>query len=42
MIKLAGVDCGPVRLPMVVMMPDEVAALERDLAEIGFLDWMQR
>lgn len=42
MMKLAGVDCGPVRLPMVAMTPDEVAALERDLAEIGFLDWMRR
>lgn len=41
MMKMAGVDCGPMRLPMVAMAPDEVDALKRDLAEIDFLGWMQ-
>ena len=42
MMRLAGVDCGPVRLPMVAMMRGEVEALEPDRAEIGVLDWMRR
>ena len=41
MMKLVGIDCGPTRLPMVAMAPAESAALERELAEIGFLEWMR-
>jgi N-acetylneuraminate lyase len=41
MMKLVGVDCGPMRLPLVAMRPDEFDALKRDLAAIGFLEWMR-
>jgi N-acetylneuraminate lyase len=41
MMQLAGVDCGPVRLPLLAMTPDECDSLKRDLAEIGFLEWMK-
>ena len=41
MMKLAGVDCGPTRQPLVAMTAAECDALNRDLAEIGFLEWMQ-
>jgi N-acetylneuraminate lyase len=41
MMALAGVDCGPVRLPLVAMAADEIEALKRELAEIGFLEWMR-
>ena len=41
MMALAGIDCGPTRLPLIAMTPEEKEFLKRDLAEIGFLDWMQ-
>ena len=41
MMKIAGIDCGPTRLPMVAMSDDEIDALKRDLESIGFLKWMQ-
>lgn len=41
MMRLAGVDCGPTRSPLPAMSGSEFAALERELAEIGFLEWMR-
>lgn len=41
MMKLAGVDCGPTRLPLKAMTEGEVEALTRDLEAIGFLEWMR-
>lgn len=41
MMKLGGIDCGPTRKPLLAMTPAEIDALERDLAEIGFLEWMR-
>jgi N-acetylneuraminate lyase len=36
---LAGLDCGPVRLPQERLRPEQVEALRRDLGAIGFFDW---
>ena len=41
MMKLGGIDCGPTRKPLLTMTPAEIDALERDLAKIGFLEWMR-
>jgi N-acetylneuraminate lyase len=41
MMSFAGIDCGPMRLPHVAMQTGEIDALKRDLAAIGFLDWMR-
>jgi N-acetylneuraminate lyase len=41
MMKLVGIDCGPTRLPLAAMSTDEFESLRRELAEIGFLDWMR-
>jgi N-acetylneuraminate lyase len=41
MMQLAGIDCGPARLPLQAMTRQETAALSRELAAIGFLEWMQ-
>lgn len=39
MMKLQGIDCGPVRLPLQPLKPAEINALEKDLQKIGFFDW---
>lgn len=35
-MSLIGLDCGPTRLPIVALNPDEIANLRRDLDAIGF------
>ena len=37
-MALAGVDCGPPRLPHRPLTPEELAALERDLTAVGLLE----
>ena len=39
MMKLVGLDCGPMRLPHIALSPDKVDALRRDMQEIGFFEW---
>ncbi len=39
MMKLVGLDCGPMRLPQVALSPEKVDALRRDMEEIGFFEW---
>ncbi len=39
MMKLVDLDCGPSRLPLVTLKPDEVDKLRRDMEEIGFFEW---
>ncbi|AQT68681.1 N-acetylneuraminate lyase [Anaerohalosphaera lusitana] len=39
MMGILGVDCGPNRLPLKSLDSDEVAALKKDLEDIGFFDW---
>lgn len=41
MMAFAGLDCGPTRLPQVALTPAEVTSLHRDLADLGFLEWLQ-
>lgn len=41
MMKQIGIDCGPCRLPLVTLSVDEEKALEADLREIGFFEWIQ-
>jgi N-acetylneuraminate lyase len=36
MLKLCGIDCGPVRLPLRTLPPDRVAQMEKALAAIGW------
>jgi N-acetylneuraminate lyase len=40
MMKIAGIDCGPTRRPLVAMRESEIEALRASLAELGFLEWM--
>ena len=40
MMKFAGIDCGPTRLPLAAMRADEIEALRRGLDELGFIEWM--
>ena len=40
MMKIAGIDCGPTRLPLVAMMPDEIESLRCGLEALGFLNWI--
>lgn len=39
MMKFLGLDCGPNRLPIETLTPDEVESLKKDLNDIGFFDW---
>ena len=39
MMKLIGLDCGPMRLPQVALSSDKLHALKRDMEEIGFFEW---
>jgi N-acetylneuraminate lyase len=36
MLKLCGIDCGPVRLPLRTLTPERVAQMEKALAAIGW------
>jgi N-acetylneuraminate lyase len=38
-MKILGMDCGPMRLPMVGLGKEETLTLERELRDIGFFDW---
>jgi len=38
-MKLIGLDCGPNRLPLETLTPDEAKALQEELDGIGFFDW---
>lgn len=39
MMKLAGIDCGPARLPLKNLKIEEMKSLENDLKRIGFFNW---
>lgn len=39
MMKLIGLDCGPVRLPQVALTADDEFALRSEMEAIGFFDW---
>lgn len=39
-MKLAGLDCGPPRLPFEALSPDEFESFKSELGEIGFLEWL--
>ena len=39
-MKMIGVDCGPSRLPVSTLTPTQYAALERELRDIGFFEWI--
>lgn len=39
MMRLLGVDMGPVRLPLVSIDNKELARIERELSAIGYFDW---
>lgn len=41
MMQFAGIDCGPVRLPLVRLTVEETRELRRGLEELDFLRWMQ-
>jgi N-acetylneuraminate lyase len=41
LMKLLGVDCGPVRPPLVGLAPGAEIAIRRDLERIGFFDWIR-
>jgi N-acetylneuraminate lyase len=41
-MKLSGMDCGPVRLPLKYLDPEKMKSLEKDLRTIGFFDWACR
>jgi N-acetylneuraminate lyase len=38
-MRLLGHDCGPARLPLVAPVAERLAAMEADLARIGFFRW---
>jgi N-acetylneuraminate lyase len=38
-MRLAGVDCGPPRLPLKPLTDEQCAALERELRSTGILEW---
>jgi N-acetylneuraminate lyase len=39
-MSFLGVDCGPVRLPLRALAPDQIAELRRRLEAAGFFDWI--
>jgi len=41
-MKLVGIDCGPVRQPLRNLPPEQVAKLKADLEAIGFFDYCNR
>jgi N-acetylneuraminate lyase len=38
-MKLIGLDCGPNRLPLRTLKPEELQAMKEELEKIGFFDW---
>jgi hypothetical protein len=38
-MKLIGLDCGPNRLPLETLRPEELKALEEELKRLRFFDW---
>jgi N-acetylneuraminate lyase len=38
-MKLIGLDCGPNRLPLETLRPEELQAMKEELERIGFFDW---
>lgn len=38
-MKLIGLDCGPNRLPLETLRPEELEAMKKELDAIGFFDW---
>jgi N-acetylneuraminate lyase len=38
-MKMIGLDCGPIRLPLQTLSAEEHKELEKSLTEIGFFDW---
>lgn len=38
-MKMIGTDCGPVRLPLRTLSPEDYRAFEKDLEKIGFFEW---
>lgn len=38
-MKPLGFDCGPPRLPLVALTPEQEVALQHELTTIGFFDW---
>lgn len=41
MMDLVGIPCGPVRLPLRMLEPDEVVQLDKELEELGAMDWLK-
>jgi len=41
-MKLIGLDCGPVRLPLQKLTAEEYKELEKSLTEIGFFEWARK
>ena len=39
-MKIIGVDCGPARPPLPNLTESDASALEKELKEIGFFDWI--
>lgn len=39
MMQVIGIDCGPLRLPQRTACPEDVAAMEEELARMGFFEW---
>lgn len=42
MMKIIGLDCGPVRLPLQTLTTEEYKELEKIMNEIGFFEWGRR
>ena len=38
-MKMIGMDCGPIRLPLQTLSAEEYRELEKSLTEIGFFEW---
>jgi dihydrodipicolinate synthase/N-acetylneuraminate lyase len=41
MMDLVGIPCGPVRLPLRMLEPEEVVQLDKELEELGAMDWLK-
>jgi len=42
MMKIIGLDCGPMRLPHVSLLENKIDGLKAAMAEIGFFEWGRR
>ncbi len=40
-MAMIGLDCGPTRMPLRPLDPGAFSALQRDLEQLGFFDWIQ-